>query len=94
MKHGKFNIRSALFNTQQLKYAMASITRGYSYTTERVSGNRPNATRAISLFEFAVNNSNNKQNQNRNDRNRYNPICSHPVSKPSVSGSKHRLQPG
>lgn len=34
--------------------------------------------------ELAVDDSNYKENQNRNDRNRYNPIRSHPTSKPSV----------
>ena len=30
------------------------------------------------LFELAVDDSNNQQNQHRDNRNRYNPICSHP----------------
>jgi len=32
----------------------------------------------ISLPEFGDDDRNNKQNQNSNDRNSYNPICSHP----------------
>lgn len=39
----------------------------------------PNARRAISLFELAVDDSKDKQNQDRNDGYRYNPICSHPA---------------
>ena len=35
--------------------------------------------RFAELSELADNYSNNKQNQNRNDSNSYNPICSHPV---------------
>ncbi len=35
----------------------------------------------MALFELAVDNSKDKQHQNRNDCNRYNPICSHPASK-------------
>jgi hypothetical protein len=34
--------------------------------------------RALSLFEFAVDDGENEQHQNRNNGNRYNPICSHP----------------
>ena len=30
-------------------------------------------------MELAINDANNQKNQNRDDRNRYNPICSHPV---------------
>ncbi len=29
-------------------------------------------------LELAIDDSDNQQNQHRNDRNRYNPICSHP----------------
>ena len=31
------------------------------------------------LLKFAVHNRNDQDNQHRNDRNRYNPICSHPM---------------
>jgi hypothetical protein len=47
-------------------------------TNKRVSGSRPNAKRALPLFELAVDDSKNKQNQNRNNSNGYNPIRSHP----------------
>jgi hypothetical protein len=32
-------------------------------------------------FELAINHPNNEQNQQRNNRNGYNPICSHPIPK-------------
>ena len=36
-------------------------------------------SRSQRLLKFAVHNRNDQDNQHRNDRNRYNPICSHPM---------------
>ena len=35
--------------------------------------------RSQRLLKFAVHNRNDQDNQHRNNRNRYNPICSHPM---------------
>ena len=35
--------------------------------------------RAQRLLKFAVHNRNDQDNQHRNNRNSYNPICSHPI---------------
>jgi hypothetical protein len=57
---------------------MQLISHNYSYNLEGVSGSHLNATRALSLFELAVDDREYEQNQNRNNSNGYNPICSHP----------------
>jgi hypothetical protein len=59
---------------------MHLISRNYSYKINKEYLEAPrNARRAVALFELAVDNSKDKQHQNRNNGNRYNPICSHPA---------------
>ncbi len=41
----------------------------------------PPALQRLYSLELAIDNANNQQNQHRYDRNRYNPICSHPVER-------------
>jgi len=59
--------------------------RGSSRCRKQIrDGNRPEQTSYVGtrspggLFELAIYRSNNQDDQHRNDRNCYNPICSHP----------------